>query len=197
MSPDETGRNLMGQVDGTVNPIANTPEFTEAIWSESGPDWLHGGTGMLLRRIRMDLTGWDALGRNEKELAMGRRLGNGAPLTGQHERDVPDFEAKHDNGLHVIPEFAHIRAAAGAQSKARFLRRPFNYDDGFLPSGRPDLGLLFAAYAADPVAQILPVQKRLAKNDLMNTWTTPIGSAVYAIAPGYPEGGFAGEALLS
>lgn len=194
--PGVTGRNLMGQIDGTVNPVPGTTEFSDAIWIADEPNWIVGGTGMLLRRIRMKMDGWDSLSRGEKELAMGRRLHNGAPLTGDEERDTPDFSATHDNGLPVIPEFAHIRAAAGTQSKARFLRRPFNYDDGFLSNGNPDLGLLFAAYAADPTGQIVPVQRRLAKLDLLNTWTTPIGSAVFAIPPGCAEGGMIGETLL-
>lgn len=195
--PGVTGRNLMGQIDGTVNPVPGTIEFSDAIWIADEPSWMVGGTGMLLRRIKMKMDGWDSLSRGEKELAMGRRLDNGAPLTGDEERDTPDFTATHANGLPVIPEFAHIRAAAGTQSKARFLRRPFNYDDGFLANGDPDLGLLFAAYAADITGQIVPVQRRLAKHDLLNTWTIPIGSAVFAIPPGCSEGGTIGETLLS
>ena len=191
-----TGRNLMGQIDGTVNPVPGTTEFADAIWIADEPDWIVGGTGMVLRRIEMKLDGWDSLSREEKELAMGRRLDNGAPLTGDEEHDTPDFSATHANGLSVIPEFAHMRRAAGTQSKARFLRRPFNYDAGFLPKGDPDLGLLFAAYAADITGQIVPVQRRLADLDLLNTWTTPIGSAVFAIPPGCSEGGTIGETLL-
>jgi dye decolorizing peroxidase len=191
-----TGRNLMGQVDGTVNPAPGTTEFSDSIWISDGPSWIVGGTGMILRRIRMKMDGWDSLSREEKELALGRGLDNGAPLTGDEEHDTPDFSATHNNGLPVIPEFAHIRAAAGTQSKARFLRRPFNYDDGFLPNGGPDLGLLFAAYAADITGQIVPVQRRLAERDLLNTWTTPIGSAVFAIPPGCTAGGTIGETLL-
>ena len=193
----QTGRNLMGQIDGTVNPKPESGEFNSAIWIGDDGGWLSGGTGMVLRRIRMKLAGWDSLSRQEKELAMGRRLDNGAPLTGENEHDVPDLSATDENGMAVIPEFSHVRAAAGAESKARFLRRPFNYDDGYRANGEPDLGLLFAAYAANLTAQIVPVQERLAEQDLLNTWTTPIGSAVFAIPPGFAEGGFVGDTLLS
>jgi dye decolorizing peroxidase len=78
----------------------------------------------------------------------------------------------------------------------KFLRRPFSYDAGLLPDGRPDVGLLFAAYAADLTGQFLPIQQRLADQDLLNTWTTPVGSAVFAIPPGCRPGEFLGEALL-
>jgi dye decolorizing peroxidase len=32
---------------------------------------------------------------------------------------------------------------------------------------------------------------------LLNQWTTPIGSAVFAIPPGCQEGGYIGDTLLS
>ena len=44
--------------------------------------------------------------------------------------------------------------------------------------------------------QFLPVQHRLAELDLLNEWTTPIGSAVFAIPPGCEEGGWIGEQLF-
>ena len=44
-------RNLMGQVDGTVNPAGEDLDST--VWIADGPDWLAGGTVLVLRRIRM------------------------------------------------------------------------------------------------------------------------------------------------
>ena len=32
---------------------------------------------------------------------------------------------------------------------------------------------------------------------MLNEWTTPIGSAVYAIPPGCAEGGFVGDVLFA
>lgn len=43
----------------------------------------------------------------------------------------------------------------------------------------------------------MPVQQRLAEKDLLNIWTTPVGSAVFAILPGAREGEILGEALLA
>jgi dye decolorizing peroxidase len=198
-----TPRNLMGQVDGTANPPAE--DLDDVVWVGAGtgtPAWLEGGTGMVLRRIRMLLHTWDALDRGQKEQVIGRRLDTGAPLTGTAERDAPDFEAVGPDGLPVIPAFAHIRiahassAAPGASAGPRILRRPFSYDDGMLPDGTADLGLLFAAYAADIGAQLVPIQRRLAEQDLLNTWTTPVGSAVFALPPGTQPGGWLGETLL-
>lgn len=198
-----TPRNLMGQVDGTANPPAE--DFDDVVWVGAGagtPAWLEGGTGMVLRRIRMLLHTWDALDRGQKEQVIGRRLDTGAPLTGVAERDTPDFEAVGPDGLLVIPDFAHIRLAhasspaAGAAPGPRILRRPFSYDDGLLPDGTADLGLLFAAYAADIGTQLVPIQQRLAEADLLNTWTTPVGSAVFALPPGTQPGGWIGQTLL-
>lgn len=42
----------------------------------------------------------------------------------------------------------------------------------------------------------MPVQRTLAELDLLNQWTTPIGSAVFALPPGAEPGGWVGETLL-
>ena len=59
------------------------------------------------------------------------------------------------------------------------------------------MGLLFCSYQADITTQFIPIQQRLAGGDLLNRWTTPIGSAVFAVPPGCQPGGFLGEGLLS
>lgn len=194
--PGETGRNLFGQVDGTVNPRTEK-EFDAQVWADGSPSWFDGGTCMVLRRIEMNLDTWDRLDEGAKELSIGRKLSNGAPLTGSQEFDVPDLEAKSSNGLPVIPSFAHIRRAKTEDNTQKFLRRPANYDDGIHPDGTANVGLLFAAYMANIAHQFVPVQQRLADLDLLNTWTTPIGSAVFALPPGCQPGGFIGEGLLN
>lgn len=192
--PGTTARNLFGQVDGTSNPQPGTDEFSRLVWAADG--WLAGGTGMVIRRIRMNLDTWDRLDRSGREEAVGRRLSNGAPLTGVDEFDDPDFTATTRLGFPVIPEFSHIRRARADDGRKRIFRRPFNYDDA--PSGDSvsDSGLIFVSFQADVDAQFVPVQQRLADLDLLNQWTTPIGSAVFAVPPGCTEGGFIGEALF-
>lgn len=189
-------RNLMGQVDGSVNPTSGSTDFNTVVWSPGPPDWFANGTMLVVRRIAMTLNTWDELDTAGKELAVGRRLRNGAPLTGRVEGDPPDLAAVDAAGLPVIPPFAHIARAAPRAPSERFLRRPYNYDDGLL-NPATDSGLIFAAYQADITTQYLPVQQRLAEQDLMNTWTTPIGSAVFALPPGCQPGGYIGETLLA
>lgn len=192
-----TPRNLFGQVDGTINPAPGTEAFAGQVWAEGSPSWFAGGTQLVLRRISMNLDTWDKLDESGKEISIGRKLNNGAPLTGVHEFDAADMDAKNSAGLKVIADFAHMRRARTDNPHEKFLRRPLNYDDGILPDGTSNSGLLFAAYMANIQTQYLPVQQRLADLDLLNTWTTPVGSAVFALPPGCLPGGFIGEGLLS
>lgn len=192
--PGVTMRNLFGQVDGTVNPTPRSDDFAQLVWCTDG--WLAEGTSFVLRRIRMDLDKWDRLDRNGREDAVGRTLDIGAPLTGTKEHDEPDFDAKTSIGFPVIPEFSHMRRARSENPGERIYRRAYNYDDA--PTGREisQSGLLFISYQADVTKQFIPIQQRLDELDLLNEWTTPIGSAVFAIPPGCAEGGYIGETLL-
>ena len=99
-----------------------------------------------------------------------------------------------ERGLKVIPEFAHIRRARAHHAEERFLRRGYSYDDTPEQASEiSDAGLLFCSYQADIGSQFVPVQRRLAELDLLNTWTTPIGSAVFAIPPGVSQGDWIGS----
>lgn len=196
MSEGVSHRNLMGQVDGTANPALGSEDFSSVVWIEDGPEWIQGGTLLVFRRIAMELDGWDQLGTPAKEEVIGRRLDNGAPLTGTREEDLPDLAARHPNGLKVIPDFAHIRRAAPIGGE-RIFRRPFSYSAGLAPNGAPDVGLLWTAYQRDISKQFVPIQMRLDELDLLNRWTTPIGSGVYAIAGGVSEGEIIAQRLFS
>lgn len=188
VAPGTTMRNLFGQVDGTRNLVPGRDD--DLIWLTDGP--MAGGTGMVVRRIAMDLDAWEQLDRPAREQVVGRRLSDGSPLTGRAERDEPDLAATGPDGLTVIPGFAHIRRARTDDPRHRFLRRGYSYDDG---AGR-DAGLVFVTFQADVAAQFVPVQRRLDEMDLMNTWTTPIGSAVFAVPGGAAPGEYLGHRLL-
>lgn len=189
-APGTTMRNLMGQVDGTRNLAPGVDDAL--IWCHDGPDWLVGGTGMVVRRIAMDLDAWEGVDRAAREAAVGRRLADGAPLTGAREHDEPDLDAVDALGLPVISDVAHIRRARTDDPAHRFLRRVYSYDDGPGASS----GLLFITFQADLARQLVPVQERLAEADLLNLWTTPVGSAVFAVPPGCGPGEYLGQALL-
>ena len=189
--PGATQRNLMGQVDGTDNPELGTKVFNDLVWMKDVPEWAIGGTQLVLRRIKMKLDTWDRLSTEQKEGVIGRRLSNGAPLTGKNERDFPNLSALDKDGLEVIPSFAHIRNAAGAPGQ-QFFRRPFNYE---VPP--TEAGLLWTAYCANLSEQYLPVQQKLADGDLLNLWTEPVGSAVFVIPRGFQPGEILASELFS
>lgn len=192
--PGVTMRNLFGQVDGTTNPTPKDADFDDLLWIKDG--WLAGGTSFVLRRIAMDLETWDLVGRADREDSVGRTLDTGAPLTGGGEFDEPDFDALKASGHPVIARHAHMRRARSDNPRERFLRRAYNYDEAPSDGETSNSGLLFIALQADVNEQFLPIQQRLAELDILNVWTTPIGSAVFAIPPGCAEGGFIGETLL-
>lgn len=198
-SDGTTQRNLFGQLDGTVQP--DTGGDLVFCGEDEPQAWMRGGSGLVLRRIVMDLDTWEEVDPVQRNLSLGRTQSTGAPLTGTHEFDPVDLEAVDRAGLEVIPPQSHVARAHARAPREQFLRRTFNYmsDAG----GRaPEAGLLFAAYAADIGAQYLPVQTRLAEADLLNTWTTPTGSAVFAMPPGLDaaaaqNGGFLGDGLFA
>lgn len=198
VAPGTTMRNLFGQLDGSANAADGTEHFSRVVWIRDGP--FAGGTSMVIRRIRMDLDGWDEVDRTAREQATGTRLDDGAPLSGGTEDSDADFEAVSVNGFPVIGEFSHMRRANGidADEHQEIFRRPYNYDIAPPPGlgAISEAGQIFVSFQADLQAQFLPIQQRLDELDLLNQWTTPIGSAVFAIPPGCAEGEFLGQSVL-
>ncbi|MCM3510964.1 Dyp-type peroxidase [Rothia sp. P100] len=206
----QTMRNLFGQVDGTINPSTLDDSMDRFVWGnhEELEPWEPGGTSLVIRRIHMNLDTWDQSDRPAREDAVGRNLTNGAPLTGTQEHDPADLSATNELGFTVIAPYAHIRRASAQSRVERILRRGYNYDlpvqnaSGFsehfeTDGGVSNSGLIFCSYQADPLLQFLPIQERLAELDMLNTWTVPIGSAVFALPAGCEQGGFIGENLFT
>ena len=196
-------RNLMGQVDGTRNLVMPGddplvwigPQSQE--WFGPAPAWAVDGSAMVVRRIRMELDTWDEVDRPARESTIGRRLDNGAPLTGEQEHDEPDLAAVTELGFPVIETFAHIRRARSDDGRQRFLRRPYNFAEAPEPGRTSNSGLVFITFQTDVDAQFLPIQRRLDELDLLNQWTTPIGSAVFAVLPGCTPRSYLGASLLA
>ena len=135
------------------------------MWADDGPAWLHGGTTLVVRRIRAEMETWDAVDRTAREFTVGRRLDTGAPLTGTDEHDEPDFEAVNDLGFPVIPEFAHVRRAHVADPRlADPAAARTTTTTRRTPAGKPDTGLLFASYQAD-IARQYPADPATPRRD--------------------------------
>ncbi|MDE2592006.1 MAG: Dyp-type peroxidase [Actinomycetales bacterium] len=188
-SPLRSQRNLMGQLDGTGSPQPGSESFNRSVWgqtdhdAQTNPSWYAGGTTLVYRKIEMNLDTWDVLDRKDKEKVIGRSLSNGAPLGGTRETDFLDLNSRDDRGFLVIPGFAHVRQAQAAEGSLPLFRKPFNYVEHD-SDGRTKAGLAWLAYAHNANEQYLPIQKRLADFDLLNKWTTPVASAVFAIPRG-------------
>ncbi|WP_380282848.1 Dyp-type peroxidase [Kitasatospora purpeofusca] len=185
-APGATPRNLFGFKDGTANPDEDLAR--QWVWGPAGPH--ENATVLVYRRIRMDTVAFAALPEEQQNLAMGRRIGDGAPLTGTAEHDEPDLYAKHPDGAYVIPTTAHVRLTGPRlDGGARMLRRGYSYDDA--PGDR---GLLFCAFMRDP-GQFTRVQNRLAERDALNPFLEHTASAVAYVLPGAPEGAALGDHL--
>lgn len=213
--PDGTTmRNLFGQVDGSGNPRPGSDTAERVIWGVGDGDgngtknlepWTENGTSMVIRRIAMNVDEWDELDRPMQEDVVGRKLGSGAPLTGETEHDAPDFAALGPSGFPIISDIAHIRRARTQDSDEAMFRRSFNYDEQPATSGDSlhgqtgvsESGLIFVAFQCDVEQQYTPIQDRLAETDHLNLWTIPVGSAVFAIPAGCDAGGFIGEELFA
>jgi deferrochelatase/peroxidase EfeB len=179
----------MGFKDGTRNIRGeDTAAMNSHVWvgRDSDQSWLRGGSYLVTRRIRMQIEAWDRDYLADQENVFGRKKGDGAPLTGRAETDVPDLAAKDSAGEPVIPVDAHIRLASRETNGGlQILRRGYSYTDGTDPAtGDLDAGLFFIAYQKDPASQFVALQRRLGVHDALNEYISHTGSAVFACPPG-------------
>lgn len=194
-----TPRNLFGFKDGTANIKAEEADaVAEHVWATAadGTAWMAGGTYVVARKIRMVIESWDRTRLEEQQRVIGREKGGGAPLSGGTEFSELDFAKPDDDGSPRIAEDAHVRLAhPSVNAGLRLLRRGYNYVDGNDSLGRLDAGLFFLSFQRDP-AQFITVQRSLAGHDALNEYIKHVGSAIFAVPPGVPEGGSIGDALL-
>ncbi|WP_409297299.1 iron uptake transporter deferrochelatase/peroxidase subunit [Peribacillus sp. SCS-26] len=194
-----TPRNLFGFKDGTVNMDTNNEaEMNKHVWVQpgDGPNWLAGGSYLVVRRIQMFLEVWDRTNLKEQENTFGRHRNTGAPLGKHSEFDKLDLKHKNEKGEYSIPADSHSRLSHGDGSQ-QILRRGFSYSSGMdVKTGSFDAGLLFMCFQRMPSRQFIPIQERLAKSDKLNEYTSHRGSALFACLPGTKPGGYIGETLF-
>ncbi len=195
-----TPRNLFGFKDGTSNIKAEEPEVvTDQVWVSvsDGPAWLAGGSYLVARRIRMTIETWDRSFLSEQEAVFGRTKGSGAPLSGGTEFTEPDFVLAGREDQPLISAAAHVRLAHSTQNRGiKILRRGYNFVDGNDELGRLEAGLFFISFQRSP-AQFTAVQLNLAKHDALNEYIRHVGSALFAVPGGIPDGSFVGAALFA
>lgn len=207
--PGETPRNLMGFKDGTNNPnIADPQAMDKIVWvGEEGPDWMRGGSFMVVRRIRIALEHWDRMKLAFQEQTVGRYKSTGAPLGLHKEFDRVDLEIADKDGNPAVPENSHIRLASPLTNDgAQILRRGYSYNDGLSftaerwPPWRQgmeyDAGLLFVCYQRDTRNGFIKIFENMAKFDMMNQFVTHTGGGHFACPRGAAEGEFIGQGLF-
>lgn len=149
-------RNLLGQIDGIVNPKFGSERFAETVWRRDG------STFMVVRRIQMNLDTWDKLSTAGKTRVTGRKMNDGSKRQVQQEN-------------------AHVKLAFTKMGQGIF-RRGYNYDDNYL-NGVRQAGFIFISYQ-ESLKRFVDIQKKLAEIDALNIWTTPIGSGFYYVPRG-------------
>jgi deferrochelatase/peroxidase EfeB len=199
-----TPRNLMGFKDGTQSPKS----VDEAVWvGKEGPDWMQGGSYMVMRRIRIALEHWDRTGVDFQEQTFGRHKLSGAPIGLKDEFAPLGLDRTDADENPVIAENAHVRMANAANiGAAEILRRGYSYNDGvnFVAERWPpwrqaieyDAGLLFVCYQKDPRTGFIKTFVNMAKLDMLNQFTTHTGGGLFACPGGVRQGTFIGTGLF-
>ncbi len=217
----DTPRNLFGFKDGTQNPGRPFPaersngktigngSLEDAVWvGDEGPPWMRHGSYLVVRRIRMALQHWDNTALSFQEQVFGRRKTSGAPLSGGDEFAPLDLSAADTDGNPVIADNAHVRlGSAMANDGARILRRAYSYNDGIKmiaerwPPWRQgleyDAGLIFIAFQRDPRTGFIKIFDKMSKLDMLNQFTTHVGSGIFACPSGVAQGDFIGAGLFA
>ena len=205
--PGETPRNLMGFKDGTMNP-RDPAAMDRFVWVGGEGGWMQGGSYLVARPIRIALEHWDKMKLGFQEQVVGRKKDSGAPLGQKSEFEPLNLDATDASGNPLIPENCHTRLAAPQTNDgAQILRRAYSYDNGlsFIAERWPpwrqgmmlDAGLMFLCWQRDPRSGFVKLFENMAKFDMMNQFTTHIGSGLFACPPGTRPGGFIGETLFA
>jgi deferrochelatase/peroxidase EfeB len=195
-----TPRNLMGFKDGTRNIHGDSATLDRWVWvgPETDQAWMRGGSYLVARRIKMHIESWDRDYLADQDRVFGRKKYSGAPLTGTHEFDPPDFSEKNPDGSHTIPADAHIRLAARENNHGvQILRRAYNFNDGLLETGQLNAGLFMIIFQKDPRHQFVALQRKLGERDNLNEYIMHVGSALFACPPGISHGQPWGQQLLA
>jgi deferrochelatase/peroxidase EfeB len=188
----QTPRNLMGFKDGTVNIREQDVDLQKRfLWvgESDKPAWMHGGTYLVTRRIRIFIEVWDRESLRDQEDTFGRHKDSGAPYGGSDEFSPVQVDK--------LPANSHVRIAHG-DGKTRILRRGYSYNDGIDPrTGQTDAGLFFISFQRDPIRQFVPMLRRLAEHDALNEYIQHTSSAVFACPPGVrDQSAYIGRPLL-
>lgn len=200
-----TPRNLLGFKDGTQAPR----DVAKVVWVDAeGPDWMRGGSYVVVRRIRMALEHWDHTDVDFQEQTIGRHKMSGAPLGLKDEFAPLGLDRMDKDENPVIPETAHVRLAnAVSNGGAEIFRRGYSYNDGvnFTAERWPpwrqgmeyDAGLFFLCYQRDPRDGFVRIFENMARLDMLNQYVTHTGGGLFACPGGVGPGEFIAQKLFA
>ena len=174
---DGRARNPLGFLDGVVIP-RTAAELKKNVWIPDGP--AADGTVCVVRRLKLDVERFRSLPIRRQERIIGRRLSDGAPLSGAGPFAQVDLEAKTPDGEYVVPEHAHARAAHPSFTGSHLmLRRSYSYENG-----TADQGVLFVSFQRD-LATFVRTQQRLDEVDELMRFATTTASGSFLVLPGF------------
>lgn len=195
--PSSGERHLLGFSDGIGNPnVDDQLEMNRSIWvGENGPDWMRGGTYMIVRRIRFALEHWDEMPQSYQEAALGRdkHPGQQIPET-QVDTSISDENEKTHFHL-VLPKSTFM------------LRRSYSYNNGVdftverWPPWRQGLeynvGMLFICYQNNPSTAFIDMYGKMSRYDIkLNQFWTHEAGGIFAYPHGTKEGEYVGQQLF-
>ncbi len=189
-------RNPLGYHDGVIVPRGEA-QLAEHVWVPDGP--AAGGSILVVRRLRLDTTGFDALPGERQDQVIGRRRADGVPLSGGELTSEADLLAKTPEGQLLVPATSHVRAAHPSFTGSHLmLRRGYAFDDGtaldHTGSEVHDAGLLFMCFQRD-LDTFVRTQHRLDEADDLMQYATPTGSGTFLVLPGFDGGRALGTTL--
>ena len=174
---DGRARNPFGFLDGVVIPRTGA-ELQKNVWIPDGP--AADGTVCVVRRLKLEVERFRSLPVRRQERIIGRRLSDGAPLSGGGPFAQVDLEAKTPEGEYVVPEHAHARAAHPSFTDSHLmLRRSYGYENS-----TADQGLLFVCFQRD-LATFVRTQQRLDEVDELMRFATTTASGSFLVLPGF------------
>ena len=174
-------RNPLGFFDGVVVPRGDD-ELRDNVWITDGP--LAGGTICVIRRLVLDTTGFRSLAVGDREAVFGRRMSDGAPLSGGKPDEQVDLQAKTPEGDFLVPASAHSRAAHPSfTGSSLMLRRSYSFEND-RPGATSESGLTFISFQRD-LRTFTATQHRLDEVDALMKFTRPTASATFLILPGF------------
>lgn len=174
-------RNPLGYHDGVIVP-RSAEDLDKHVWINSGP--AKDGTVAVIRRLRLDIQAFRKLSLAERDAIVGRKHGDGSPLSGGELMDEANLLTKSPEGDYLVPQRSHVRAAHPSfTGSSLMLRRSYGYSNAPHTGTEADDGLLFMSFQND-LDVFVRTQRRLDETDDLMAFAQPTASASFLILPG-------------